>query len=178
MAHGVGTSGYRAAVAFRISLALVAAVALIGALSAVFVAITPAEDQTPLVDRTWADFAAQDPEVASIVSRILVVLGLLGTGFGAFGFIVAVIPYRRGERWSWFALWLLPLTYGLVAARMLSGDYPIGWFYAVLAGVAVIGLLLGEGSTRASASPSTATIAEPHDRHEAQHDQRADKKGN
>jgi hypothetical protein len=129
-------------VALRISVALVAAVALLGALSALWVALTPATDQTPLVGRTWADFAAQDPEVASIVARLLVVLGLLGAGFGTVAFIVAVIPHRHGKRWSWFALWLLPLTYGLVAARMLSGDYLVGWFYAGLAGMALIGLLL------------------------------------
>ena len=77
--------------------------------------------------------------------RLLVVLGLLGTAFGIAAAVIALVPYRRGERWSWYALWLLPMTYGPIAVRMLSGDYPVGYFYASLAAVAMFGLLLTAG---------------------------------
>ena len=49
----------------RLSVGVLAAVAVLGALSALYVAITPAADQTPLVDRSWADAVAQDPELDS-----------------------------------------------------------------------------------------------------------------
>ena len=119
-----------------------AAAAAFGALSALYVALTPAGDQTPLANRTWEQFAAGDAEVASIVSRLLVVLGLLGVAFGALSLVVALVPYRLGARWAWYALWLVPVTYGAIAARQLSDQYAIGYFYAALAAVAGIGLLL------------------------------------
>ena len=119
-----------------------AAAAAFGALSALYVALIPAGDQTPLANRTWEQFAAGDAEVASIVSRLLVVLGLLGVAFGALSLVVALVPYRLGARWAWYALWLVPVTYGAIAARQLSDQYAIGYFYAALAAVAGIGLLL------------------------------------
>ena len=69
---------------------LVAAVAALGAMSALYVAVTPAGDQTPLANRTWEQLAGADAEVASIVSRLLVVLGLLGAAFGALSLVVAL----------------------------------------------------------------------------------------
>ena len=39
---------------------LLSATAVLGALSALYVAITPAGEQTPLAGRNWAEFAAQD----------------------------------------------------------------------------------------------------------------------
>ena len=119
-----------------------AAVAALGAMSALYVAVTPAGDQTPLANRTWEQLAAADAEVASIVSRLLVVLGLLGVAFGALSLVVALVPYRLGARWAWYALLLVPVTYGAIAARQLSDQYAIGYFYAALAAVAGIGLLL------------------------------------
>ena len=118
-----------------------AAVAALGAMSALYVAATPAGDQTPLAYRTWEQVAAADAEVASIVSRLLVVLGLLGVAFGAVSLVVSLVPYRLGARWAWHALLLVPVTYGAIAARQLADQYAIGYFYAALAVVAGIGLL-------------------------------------
>ncbi len=127
---------------------LLSAVAALGALSALYVAITPTGDQTPLVGRNWAEFAAQDAEVASIVSRLLVVLGLFGIAFGMVALLIALGPYRRGERWSWYTLWLVPFTYGAIAARQLVDDYAIGYVYAGLAIAAVLGLILSSREFR------------------------------
>jgi hypothetical protein len=126
----------------RLSWGLLSAVAVLGALSAVYVVITPTGEQTSLVGRSWAQFAAQDAEVASIVSRLLVVLGLLGMAFGVGAMLVVLIPYRRGEKWSWYTSWLMPLTYGAIAIRQLSDQYAIGYFYTALAMAAMLALLL------------------------------------
>lgn len=121
---------------------LLSATALLGALSALYVAITPAGEQTSLAGRSWAEFAAQDAEMASIVSRLLVVLGLLGTAFGVAALLIALIPYRRGQRWSWYALCIVPLAYGAIAVRQLTSQYVVGYFYAGLAAAAMLALLL------------------------------------
>jgi hypothetical protein len=32
-------------------------------------------------------------------------------GFNVFALLLALIPYERGERWFWYALWMLPLLW-------------------------------------------------------------------
>jgi hypothetical protein len=42
------------------------------------------------------------------------VLGALGTalaGFNVFALLVILIPFKRHERWAWYALWMLPLQW-------------------------------------------------------------------
>ena len=145
------------AVRSRWSWGFIAAAAALGALSALFVAVTPAGDQTPLAGRTWEQFAVADSEVGSIVSRLLVVLGLLGIAFGTLSLVVSLVPYRQGARWAWYALLLLPVIYGAIAARQLSDQYPIGYFYAALAVVAAVGLLIEIPSMRRTPGARTGS---------------------
>lgn len=35
--------------------------------------------------------------------------GLASTGLGLFGGLIALLPFRRRERWAWYALWFYPL---------------------------------------------------------------------
>jgi hypothetical protein len=35
--------------------------------------------------------------------------GLASCGLGLFGLLLAVIPFRRRERWAWAALWFYPV---------------------------------------------------------------------
>jgi hypothetical protein len=35
-------------------------------------------------------------------------IGVASMGMGGFGVMIAVIPYRRRERWAWFTLWYYP----------------------------------------------------------------------
>lgn len=35
--------------------------------------------------------------------------GLASTGLGLFGGLVALVPFRRRERWAWFVLWFYPV---------------------------------------------------------------------
>ena len=34
--------------------------------------------------------------------------GVASIGVGLFGVLITLIPYRRRERWAWFALWFYP----------------------------------------------------------------------
>jgi hypothetical protein len=124
------------------SWAPLATVASLAALSALWVALTPAGDQTELAGRTWQQLSLEEPELAHLVSRQLNVLGFLGAGFGLLAAVISIIPYRRGEAWAWYALWLFPITIGAVAVRQLIDQYPAAYYYAALTAVAVVGLLL------------------------------------
>ena len=37
--------------------------------------------------------------------------GVSWVGFNVFALILTLIPFRRGERWAWFTLWMLPLLW-------------------------------------------------------------------
>ncbi len=49
-------------------------------------------------------------------------IGVAYTGMGIFGILIAVIPYRRGERWAWFSLWFYPVFWSV----HLLGNLPPG----------------------------------------------------
>ena len=126
----------------RASWIILAVVATLTMLSGLYVGLTPIGSQTELSGRTWEEFAAADPEVARIYSMDLVLLGITLTAFAILGTILALIPYRRGERWAWFALWLIPLVHGGVALRMLTDQYEAGYVYLGLFVISLIGILI------------------------------------
>ena len=55
-----------------------------------------------------------------------------------YGFLVIYIPFRRGEKWAWYATWILPIVLVLLAATV--PDFAI--YYYPTAAVCVLGLLL------------------------------------
>jgi hypothetical protein len=60
--------------------------------------------------------------------------------FNLYALIVIAIPFRRHEKWAWYATWILPI--GLVASAVLAGDSNITPFYDAVAAACVLGLLL------------------------------------
>jgi hypothetical protein len=48
-------------------------------------------------------------------------IGVASIGMGLFGVLITMIPYRRRERWAWFALWYYPLFW---TAHLLGGLPP------------------------------------------------------
>jgi hypothetical protein len=111
-------------------------------LNGLYVLLVPVGGQTELAGRTWEQFAAQDQEVASIYAMDLALLGIIWTAFSLLAAIISVVPYRRGERWAWYALWLVPITYGGAATRMLIDRYDAGFWVAGYTAVAVVSLVV------------------------------------
>jgi hypothetical protein len=60
------------------------------------------------------------------------------TAFTIYALLVIAIPFRRLEKWAWFATWILPI--GLAAGGFTAPD--IAAFYYVVAAACVLGLLL------------------------------------
>lgn len=63
--------------------------------------------------------------------------GVTWMGFNLYALLMTLIPFRRGERWAWYALWLLPLL--LLSQFVLAPDLI---FNALLAIIAAVGLVL------------------------------------
>ncbi len=63
--------------------------------------------------------------------------GITWVGFNIFALAVIVGPYRRGERWAWYTLWLLPLL--LLSYFVLLPEFPI---YLILTVLTALGLIL------------------------------------
>jgi hypothetical protein len=126
----------------KVSWALLVTVTTLGTLNGLYVLLIPVGGQTELTGRTWEQFAAQDQEVASIYAMDLALLGITWTAFGLLAVIISVVPYRRGDRWAWYALWLVPITFGGAAIRMLLDQYDAGFWVAGYTAVAIVGLLI------------------------------------
>ena len=68
-------------------------------------------------------------------------IGLASVGLGLFGGLLALVPFRRGERWAWFALWFLPVFWSV----HLFGNLPPGEDHVhqvVFIVLSLVGLLL------------------------------------
>jgi hypothetical protein len=66
---------------------------------------------------------------------------VLFIGWAAFNVLTSLIlyiPFRRGERWAWYATWIMALAF----APMPFFDPQIGLIYGGAAALIVVGLLL------------------------------------
>jgi uncharacterized membrane protein YozB (DUF420 family) len=76
---------------------------------------------------------------SAIFERTCPIMGALGTalvGFNILALVMTLIPYKRGEKWAWYTLWLLPLQW--VSQFVFSPDVP----YLILALLTTVGLVL------------------------------------
>jgi hypothetical protein len=76
---------------------------------------------------------------SSIFEGTYPIMGALGTalvGFNILALVMALVPYRRYERWAWYTLWLLPLQW--ISQFVFLPQVP----YLVLAVLTAAGLLL------------------------------------
>lgn len=54
--------------------------------------------------------------------RLMRANGVASIGMGLFGVLISLVPFRRRERWAWFALWFYPAFW----AAHLVGRLPPG----------------------------------------------------
>ena len=78
------------------------------------------------LDHTVLFFALDNP-----------VLFLGYAAFNLYALIVIAIPFRRYEKWAWYATWILPIGLALPAT-----DPKLAPFYSIVAAACVLGLLL------------------------------------
>jgi hypothetical protein len=120
-------------------------VALFLAASSAFLAVSGV-DATEFEASTgteWAAFSASNPGVADYMLRLLRLAGVVFLGLNALVALVVYSGFRQGEKWTWYALWMYPVTLALVAAvAFANNSTAIGSYYAALALIALVGLIL------------------------------------
>ena len=69
---------------------------------------------------TLDEIAARTPGILGYIGGITTQLGnfMLATGVLTMG--IALVPYRRGERWAWYVSWVLPVLLVVQLANSLS----------------------------------------------------------
>jgi len=82
------------------------------------------------------------PQVAGPAEEgLLRAIGVATTGMGIFGVMIALMAYRRKEKWAWFTLWYYPIFWII----HLAGGLPPGNDHIhqiVFIGISLLGLLL------------------------------------
>lgn len=79
--------------------------------SVIFFSTGPTNIQVQeLTGVSWTRFAQENPEGAQLAELGFGLAGVNGIVAGILGTFIAVGPYRRGERWAWFAM----LTFALI----------------------------------------------------------------
>jgi hypothetical protein len=63
-------------------------------------------------------------------------LGMALVGFNVLALVVIVVPFKRHERWAWYALWMLPLQW------LLQFAFFPDLAYLALALLTTVGLVL------------------------------------
>lgn len=72
---------------------------------------------------TWSDLLSSNPALAHYVNTLVMVIGLMFTGFALFIVVVSLTGYRRAHRWAWYAMWNPAVFYLVLTGIFLSrGD--------------------------------------------------------
>ena len=93
----------------------------------------------PFTGQSWSALVSASPKIAEYVSRWLIGFGVVSLALTVSIFAITLMSFRRGERWSWYALliiatiaWIFPivntLTLGeistaIIVVIMLLLDY-------------------------------------------------------
>ena len=71
---------------------------------------------------SWNELHAQSPRLANMIELMLKMDGAALTLVSLLSMAICLTSYRKGERWAWFALWVIPLWYLLIAFFIQSVD--------------------------------------------------------
>lgn len=75
---------------------------------------------------TWQQLSGTSPNAASMIDYLVRAGGVNLFLLGLLSMVVAATAFRRGERWAWFAMWLLPLWLAMIVMLLLTMYKPGG----------------------------------------------------
>ena len=74
--------------------------------------------------KATADLQASSPAAYSLVEEYVRIGGVHLIAIGLLAVAVLLFGFRRGARWAWWTMWLLPVTAGVLAAIHLTTVAP------------------------------------------------------
>ena len=85
---------------------------------------------------TPAELKARDPLIYKAMDQQQKVIGQVLLTMGFLISVISLTAFRRGERWTWFTFWLIPVSMALGAVSSynirLPGESPAPPFYSAL----------------------------------------------
>jgi hypothetical protein len=97
-----------------------------------------------ITDMSLSELEASFPEATELVLFLFGAVGMLKTSWSLLVLAITVIPYRRGEKWAWYTLWLVPallVGQGLFNSVFL-GDFKEMLEWIPITTVTLLGLFL------------------------------------
>ena len=125
-------------------IAVVAVLTLLLSLVSFRVAYSDARDEFGVGGATVSDVASWNAEVATAVRARRATASAYATGWAILLLVVTLVPYRRGEKWAWWAILaagVVPAALTLLRVPLLGTNLGAGTALAQ-AGVVLLGLLL------------------------------------
>lgn len=97
-----------------------------------------------VTDMSWNELMSSDPAASELIRFTYGGLGLLKVSWSLFVLVITLTGYRRGEKWAWYTLWLVPIL--LVGCALFNA----GWFgrinealqFIPITSVSLLGLIL------------------------------------
>ena len=103
------------------------------------------ENETQHVtDMSLSELEASSPEATELVRFLSGAVGMLKTSWSLLVLAITLTGYRRGEKWAWYTLWLVPallVGQGLFNSVFL-GDFKEMLQWIPITTVSLLGLLL------------------------------------
>jgi hypothetical protein len=142
-------------------LVVVAGLLLLGSLASTYTAYAGVEDNLLPGGPTVQDLEATHPGLATALRGRRATAAAFALAFAVLLLFVALVPYRRGDVWSWWAVLAASLTLGLVImARVPILDTRLGAATGLVQlGVVVLALLLDVRRLRPAGSRPAASGA-------------------
>jgi hypothetical protein len=79
-------------------------------------------DSERVADTSWNELKTSSPEATELVRYHYWEMGLLKTSWSFLVLAITLTGFRRGEKWAWYALWLVPIS--LISYAIFYA----GWF--------------------------------------------------
>jgi len=97
-----------------------------------------------IIDLSWGELKALSPVATDFVRWLYGAMGLLKMSWSFLVLAITLTGYRKGEKWAWYTLWLVPIL--LVSSALFNvsfvGDFSLMLEWIPITTISVLGLLL------------------------------------
>jgi hypothetical protein len=97
-----------------------------------------------IIGMSLSELEASFPEATELVRFLFGTVGVLKTSWSLLVLAITLIPYRRGEKWAWYTMWLVPavLVHQGLWYSVFLGDFKEMLRYIPIVTVTLVGLFL------------------------------------